>query len=156
MFAFAAFVWVAPLPPQLPVRMFGIVALVLPEWVAPNPPAKPALKPEFDWVVCCKPAELPEFCCPPPTPRGANVTFGYILPTLRPMAAMGVPLGDVVIALAFAAAVAAAIAATCVLPRDKFMALMFTATAAAAATLTFGGGWVGVRNIVALLGESWV
>ncbi len=33
------------LDPKVPV-----VVLVLPEWVAPNPPTKPALKPEFDWV----------------------------------------------------------------------------------------------------------
>jgi hypothetical protein len=28
-----------------------MMVLVLPKWVAPNPPTKPALKPEFDWVV---------------------------------------------------------------------------------------------------------
>jgi hypothetical protein len=28
-----------------------MMVLVLPEWVAPNLPAKPALKPKFDWVV---------------------------------------------------------------------------------------------------------
>ena len=34
------------LDPKVPV-----VVLVLPEWVAPNPPTEPALKPKFDWVV---------------------------------------------------------------------------------------------------------
>ena len=33
----------------------------LPEWAAPNPLTKPALKPEFDWVIVYKPVELPEF-----------------------------------------------------------------------------------------------
>jgi hypothetical protein len=28
-----------------------MMVLVLPMWVAPNPPIKLALKPEFDWVV---------------------------------------------------------------------------------------------------------
>jgi hypothetical protein len=28
-----------------------MMVLVLPKWVAPNPPTKPALKPEFNWVV---------------------------------------------------------------------------------------------------------
>jgi hypothetical protein len=28
-----------------------MMVLVLPEWVAPNPPTKPALKPKFNWVV---------------------------------------------------------------------------------------------------------
>jgi hypothetical protein len=54
-FAFAAIVCVAPLPLQLPVTTFGIIALI----------------------------------------------------GVRPMAAMGVPPGDVVIALAFAVAAAA-------------------------------------------------
>ena len=33
----------------------------LPEWAGPNPLTKPALNPEFDWVVVYEPAELPEF-----------------------------------------------------------------------------------------------
>ena len=37
------------------------VILELPKWVAPNPLTKPALKPEFDWVVVYEPAELLEF-----------------------------------------------------------------------------------------------
>jgi hypothetical protein len=99
---------------------------------------------------------MPEFCCPPPIPRGANVTFGFILPVLRPMAAMSILPGNVVIPLAFAAAVAA-MAATGIPPGEKVMVLAFTATAAAAEASTFGGGGgVGVSNIVALLGESWV
>jgi hypothetical protein len=58
--------------------------------------------------------------------------FGIIAPiNLRMMAATGVPLGDVVIALKFAAA-------------------------AAAVASTFGGGRVGVCDIVVLLGESLV
>ncbi len=143
--------------PQVPV-----VVLVLPEWVAPNPPTEPALKPEFDWVVGCKPAELPEFCYPPPTPRGASMMFGFIPLTLRLMAVAGVPLGEVVIALVFAAVAAAAVvgaatmAATGVPPGDKVMALAFMATVAAAAASTFGGGGAGVCNILALLRESWV
>jgi hypothetical protein len=28
-----------------------VMTLMLPKWVAPNPPTQPALKPEFDWVV---------------------------------------------------------------------------------------------------------
>ncbi len=60
-------------------------------------------------------------------------TFRIIAPIdLRPMAATGVPLGDVVIALTFAEAAMAAMAST------------------------FGGGGVGFYDIVALLRESWV
>ncbi len=84
------------------------------------------------------------------------MTFRFILQTLRPMAAMGVPPGNVVIALAFAAVASAAMAAMGVPPGDEVMMLVFMAIAAAAAALTFGGGGVGVSNIVALLGESWV
>jgi hypothetical protein len=79
-FAFAAIVWVAPLPPSLPETMFGIVVSI----------------------------------------------------NLRPMAATGIPPGDAMIMLVFAA------------------------TAAAAAASTFRGGGVGVCGIVASLGESWV
>ena len=42
------------LDPEVPL------VLELPKWVAPNPLPKPALKPEFDWVVVYKLAELPE------------------------------------------------------------------------------------------------
>jgi hypothetical protein len=51
--------WVAPNPPTKPVlkpKFDWVVVLVLPEWVAPNPPTELALKPQFGWVVCCKPA----------------------------------------------------------------------------------------------------
>jgi hypothetical protein len=34
------------LDPEVPMMV-----LVLPEWVAPNPPTELALKPEFDWLV---------------------------------------------------------------------------------------------------------
>jgi hypothetical protein len=45
-------------------------------------------------------------------PRLPASTFGIVVPiNLRPMAAMGVPPGDVVIALAFAAAAVVAAAA---------------------------------------------
>ncbi len=88
--------------------------------------------PEFDWVVGCKPAELPEFCCLLPAPRGANVMFRFVLPTLMLMATMGF------------------------MPEYVVMVLAFRATAAAAVELTFGGGGGGVCNIIALLGESWV
>jgi hypothetical protein len=68
--------------------------------------------PKFNWVVGCKLEELPEFYCLPPTWRGAKVTFRFVLPTLMPMAATGVLLGDVVFALAFAETVAVAAALT--------------------------------------------
>jgi hypothetical protein len=41
-----------------------MMVLVLPKWVAPNPPTKPALKPKFDWVVVLV---LPEWVAPNPT-----------------------------------------------------------------------------------------
>jgi hypothetical protein len=72
-------------------------------------------------------------CAVPFPPQLLAMTFGIIAPIyLRLMAATGVPLGDVVIALAF------------------------TGAAVAAAASMFGGGGVGVCNIIALLGESWV
>ena len=71
---------------------------------------------------------------------------------LMSMAAMGIPLGDTMIVLVFAAA-AAAMAEIGIPLGDKGIALMFVATAVAAAILE---GGVGVCNIVALLGESWV
>jgi hypothetical protein len=40
-----------------------MVVLVLPKWVAPNPPTEPALKPEFNWVVVLV---LPEWVAPKP------------------------------------------------------------------------------------------
>jgi hypothetical protein len=40
-----------------------MMVLVLPKWVAPNPPIEPALKPEFDWVVVLV---LPEWVAPNP------------------------------------------------------------------------------------------
>ena len=43
------------LDPKVPL------VLELPEWMAPNPLTKPALKPEFNWVVVYELAELPEF-----------------------------------------------------------------------------------------------
>lgn len=43
------------LDPEVPL------VLELPEWVAPNPLTEPAMKPEFDWVVVYKLAEMPEF-----------------------------------------------------------------------------------------------
>ncbi len=89
------------------------------------------------------------------------MTFGFVPLTLMPMAATGVSLREVVIALAFAAVAAAAVAAatavavTGVPPEDEGMALAFTAIAAAAAALMFGGGEVGICTIVAWLRESW-
>ncbi len=72
--------------------------------------------------------------------------FKIVMPIdLRLMTATGVLPGDVVIALA-AAAVAAAVAAA---------AAAAAAVAAAAASMFIGGG-VGIHNIVALLGESWI
>jgi hypothetical protein len=81
---------------------------------------------------------------------------GFILLALRLMAAMGIPPGDVAIALAFVAAAAAAMAVTGIPPGDEVMAYAFRATAVAAVASTFGGGRVAVCNIVALLRESWV
>jgi hypothetical protein len=43
------------LDPEVPL------VLKLPEWVAPNPLTKPALKPKFDWVVVYELGEMPEF-----------------------------------------------------------------------------------------------
>ncbi len=79
------------------------------------------------------------------------MTSDFALPMLRPVAAMGIPPGDGVIVLAFAAA--ATMAAIGVLLEDKGIPLAFAATAAAAVIV---GGGVGVYGIVALLGESWV
>ena len=141
-----------PIKPALKPEYNWVVVLVPPEWVAPNPPTKLALKPEFDWVVGCKLALKPKFCCPPPTPGGENVTSGFALPMLRPMAIKGVPPKDAVIVLAFAAE-AAAMVAIIVLPGDKGIVLAFASTTVAAAIV---GGGVGVCNIITLLGESWV
>ena len=73
-----------------------------------------------------------------------------------PMVATGIPLGDLVIALAFAAAAAAVVVAMAALamgvpPGDEGMALAFAATVAAAAA-TFVEGEVGVHAIV---GVAW-
>ncbi len=79
------------------------------------------------------------------------MTSGFTLQMLRPMAVVGIPLGDAVIVLAFAAlAVMAVMAAIGVPPEDKEVALVFAATVAVAAII---GGGVGVCDIVALLGE---
>jgi hypothetical protein len=76
--------------------------------------------------------------------------FGFIPPTLRPMAATSILPGNMVIALALAAAAAAvAMAATGILPGDKVMALAFMVTAVAMVTSMFGGGGVGVCDIIA-------
>ncbi len=73
------------------------------------------------------------FCAVPLPPRLLVTMFGIILPiNLRPMTATGIPPGDIMIALVFAVA------------------------AAVAAAATFVGGGVGIRDILALLGESWV
>ncbi len=151
--------WVAPNPPTKPAlkpKFDWVLVLVLPEWVAPNPPTKLALKLEFDWVVGCKPAELPEFCRLPSTPRGANVTFRFIPLTVRPMVAMGIPPRNAVIALMFAAAATVAMVAMGIQRGDKVMVLAFTVTAVAVAASTLRRGGVEVSNIVALLGECWV
>jgi hypothetical protein len=41
-----------------------MMVLVLPKWVAPSPPTKPALRPEFGWVVVLV---LPKWVAPNPT-----------------------------------------------------------------------------------------
>jgi hypothetical protein len=71
---------------------------------------------------------------------------------LRPMAVEGIPPGDAMIVLALAAA-AAAMAAIAIPLGDEEIALAFAATVATAAIV---GGGEGVRDIVALLGKSWV
>jgi hypothetical protein len=79
------------------------------------------------------------------------MTSGFALQMLKPMAAVGIPLGDAVIVLAYAAsAVMAVMTAIGVPPVDKEIALVFAATVAVAAII---GGGVGVCDIVALLGE---
>jgi hypothetical protein len=84
-------------------------------------------------------------------------TFGIVAPiNLRLMAALGIPPGDVMIALAFTGAAAAGMAAMGILPGDLMMGLAFRATAGSALALTFGRGGIGVCYIVVLLGESWV
>jgi hypothetical protein len=40
-----------------------MMVLVLPEWVAPNPPTEPALNPKFNWVVVLV---LPKWVAPKP------------------------------------------------------------------------------------------
>jgi hypothetical protein len=72
--------------PEVPV-----VVLELPKEVAPRPPTEPAFVPKFDWVVGCKLAELPEFYCPPPPPRGANAMFGFVLLMFLPVIGFGTP-----------------------------------------------------------------
>ncbi len=148
--------WVAPNPPTEPALKpefdWWVVVLMPPKWVAPNPPTELALKPKFNWVVGCKLVLKPKFCCLPPTPGGANLTSEFALPMLGPVAAMGVPPGDVMIVHALAAAVAV-MAVIVVPPGDKGIALAFMATALAAAIV---GGGVGVCGIVASLRESYV
>ncbi len=112
-----------------------------------KPANQTALKPEFDWVVDCKLAMKPEFCCLLPTPGGVNVTSGFALPMLRPMAAMAILLGAAVIVLAFAAAMAA-MAAIDIHPGDKGITLAFATTAVKAAT--FVGGEVGVCAVIGI------
>ncbi len=48
--------WVAPNPPTkstLKPKFGWVVVLMLPKWVAQNPSTETALKPKFDWVVGC-------------------------------------------------------------------------------------------------------
>ncbi len=66
---------------------------------------------------------------------------------LRPMAALGIPLGNIMIALAFVVRAAAAMAAMGSLPDNIVMGLVFMATASSATASIFGGGGVGVCNI---------
>ncbi len=72
---------------------------------------------------------------------------------LRPMEVKGILPRDVEIVLTFAVAAAVAMVATGIPPGDERIMLTFAATVAAAAIV--GGGY-GVRDIVALLGESYV
>ncbi len=77
--------------------------------------------------------EFTASCAVPLPLRLLVTTFGIVVPIdLRPMAANGIPPGDVVIVLVFAAA------------------------AAAAAASMFVEGGVGIPNILGSLGESWV
>ncbi len=143
----------SPTKPALNPKFDPVVVLVPPVWAAPDPPTKLAPKPRFNWVKGCELALKPKFCCLPLIPGGANVTSGIAPRMLRPMAVKGISPGDKAIFLAFAAA-AVAMAAIGILQGDKGMALAFAATAVV--TATFVGGGDGVRDIVALLGESWV
>ncbi len=80
------------------------------------------------------------------------MTFGFVLSTLlTPMAAMGVPRGDVMIALVFAGAAVAWMAATGIQPGDIMIALAFAATVVVVAALTFGGGGVGAWRELGLI-----
>ncbi len=81
------------------------------------------------------------------------MTSGFAPPMLRPMAVKRLPPGDVAIVLMFAAAAVAMVAIGIPLG-DEGIALAFAAILAAAST--FVGGEDRVRNIVALLEESWV
>jgi hypothetical protein len=117
--------WVAPDPPTKPAlksKFNWVVLLVPPGGVAPNLPTKLALKPKFNWLVGCKLALKPKFCCLPSTPGGANMTSCFASAMLMPIAAMGVLPGDAVIVLAFAAA-AVAMAAIGIPLGDKWIAL---------------------------------
>jgi hypothetical protein len=58
-------------------------------FLAPNLPTKPAFVPEFDWVVGCKLAELPEFCCPLPALRGASVMLTGFHPSWSSLCRLG-------------------------------------------------------------------
>jgi hypothetical protein len=81
------------------------------------------------------------------------MTSSFSPPMLRPMAVKGIPPGDAAIVLAFAMA-AAAMAAIGIQPGDKGIPLAFVAIAVAASM--FVGGRDKVRNILVLLGKSWV
>ncbi len=73
------------------------------------------------------------FCAALLPPRLLATMFGIIVPAnLRPMTAIGI------------------------LPGDLVIALTFVAMAGAVVALTFVGGGDGIYNIVALLRESWV
>jgi hypothetical protein len=120
--------------------------------VAPSTPTKLALGTDFDWVVGCKLALKPEFCCPLLTLGGANATSSFAPPMLRPIAVKGVPPGDAGIVLALVMATKAAVMAAIDVPLgDEGITLAFAETAAVAAIV---GGGDGVCDILALLRES--
>jgi hypothetical protein len=81
------------------------------------------------------------------------MTSSFALLMLRSMAVKGVMLGDAAIVLPFATG-AAAMATIGIQLGDKGIALAFAAIVVAA--LMFVGGGDGVRDIVALLRESWI
>ncbi len=143
----------APNPPSKPAlkpEFNWVVVLMLPKWVAPNPLTELTPKSKFDWEVDCKPAGMPKFCCPPPTPNSRMSKGDKWIPPpmLSPMAELSILPGDAVIVLAFMVGVAVTMAVIGIPPGDNGIVLAFVATAAA--VVAFIRGEVGVCAIVGM------